>query len=128
MANTTYTLGRSPDCAVVFADESISRLHAEICLADDDRLFVVDCNSQNGTFRKDGDSFVPVRQYLANRAEILRFGLCDTQASYLISLIQNAAPVRKEPESRMLGKHIRCACGAVRRESATCPVCGKRDA
>ena len=42
------TLGRSPDCALVFADDTVSRHHARLELRDG-RWFLVDLDSSNGT-------------------------------------------------------------------------------
>ena len=42
------TLGRAPDCALVFADDTVSRHHARLELRDG-RWFLVDLDSSNGT-------------------------------------------------------------------------------
>ena len=45
----TLEVGRDLQCDVVLADASVSRVHAELVLFDDGRLFVRDRGSQNGT-------------------------------------------------------------------------------
>jgi hypothetical protein len=42
------TLGRSPDCALVFCDDTVSRHHARLELREG-RWFLVDLDSSNGT-------------------------------------------------------------------------------
>jgi hypothetical protein len=42
------TFGRAPDCALVFADDTVSRHHARLELRDG-RWFLVDLDSSNGT-------------------------------------------------------------------------------
>ena len=42
------TLGRAPDCALVFSDDTVSRHHARLELRDG-RWFLVDLDSSNGT-------------------------------------------------------------------------------
>jgi hypothetical protein len=42
------TLGRSPDCELVFGDDTVSRRHARLELRDG-RWFLIDLDSSNGT-------------------------------------------------------------------------------
>jgi hypothetical protein len=42
------TLGRSPDCQLVFCDDTVSRHHARLELRDG-RWFLIDLDSSNGT-------------------------------------------------------------------------------
>lgn len=45
-----FTIGRSPQCDIVLADESVSRNHAELVFYSDGRMLLADCNSSLGTF------------------------------------------------------------------------------
>jgi hypothetical protein len=44
-----FTIGRERNCDVLIADESVSRVHAEIWLAEDGALMMADRGSSNGT-------------------------------------------------------------------------------
>jgi predicted component of type VI protein secretion system len=44
-----FTIGRERSCDVAIADDSVSRVHAEIWLADDGTLMLEDRGSSNGT-------------------------------------------------------------------------------
>jgi pSer/pThr/pTyr-binding forkhead associated (FHA) protein len=48
LTNEHVLIGRSPECDVHIDDESVSRLHARI-LRDEDRFFLEDLRSKNGT-------------------------------------------------------------------------------
>src|SRR5678809_1541964 len=47
---TRFTIGRDRGCDIPIADDSVSRLHAEITLLDGGRVFLTDCHSSNSTF------------------------------------------------------------------------------
>ncbi len=47
-----YRVGRSSDCDFVLKDKSVSRYHAEVTV-NEDRIFVKDLGSRNGTFVED---------------------------------------------------------------------------
>ena len=44
-----FTLGRHPDCELIFEDATVSRRHAILCRRDD-RWFLKDLESSNGTW------------------------------------------------------------------------------
>ncbi len=72
-------IGRSPYADVVLADTSVARRHAEVVVTDDDRFYVTDCASENGTWRRvpsdDGEeNWETIRQGFVASDEILRFG------------------------------------------------------
>ncbi len=72
-----YRIGRDPDINdIVIGDstETMSRQHAELTVARDGRLFYADTGSANGSFRADGDHWVPLeRDYVGNH-ETLKLG------------------------------------------------------
>lgn len=133
-----YTIGRAPTCDIVLADESVSRVHAELAFLVDGRLLVTDCRSTQGTMllRLSGAQ-VPVRQELVSPRDALRFGTVTMPVAELLQAIdgqhpatgvagnvrQKASPVAAAampPEGAGL---VRCACGAVKVKNQRCEVC-----
>ncbi|MCK6484216.1 MAG: SpoIIE family protein phosphatase [Phycisphaerae bacterium] len=66
-------LGRDPDCDIVIDDPLTSRRHARIYQTDDERLFVEDCHSKNGTTVNDQPVSDPVR---LNEGDRVGIGSC----------------------------------------------------
>jgi pSer/pThr/pTyr-binding forkhead associated (FHA) protein len=62
-------LGRQEDCDIVLADEAVSRRHAEIRLANGQRI-LLDLSSSNGTWVR-GE---PVLQHLLRDGDVLQLG------------------------------------------------------
>lgn len=132
-----YTIGRSPTCDIVLADQSVSRVHAELAFLADGKLLVTDCRSTQGTvLLRLGGAAIPVRQELVSPLDKLRFGSVTMPVNELLQAIhlkhppaidgghdrQRAAPVGPmPPEGAGL---VRCACGAVKVKSKLCEVCG----
>jgi DNA-binding CsgD family transcriptional regulator len=65
----TFVLGRSLSCDFVVWDETVSRQHAKITVADG-RVHVCDLGSRNGTFLDDSQ----VRECILSTGQRLRFG------------------------------------------------------
>ena len=57
-----FTIGRDKNCDVAIADDSVSRLHAEIWLAADGALTVADKGSSNGTTLMRNGKASPLRE------------------------------------------------------------------
>lgn len=95
-------MGRSPYADIVIADPSVAEYHAEIVVADDDTIFVVDCGTASGTWRlltKDGrSSWKPIRQAFVGEREILRFGDHECAMSDVLSPV---LPNREAPGKRI---------------------------
>ena len=70
----TLSIGRSLERDVVINDDSVSRKHAEITLARDLRIFVIDAASAAGTSILRNGGWVDVRQDYLNPGEVLRVG------------------------------------------------------
>lgn len=120
-----YTIGRAPDCDIVLADESVSRVHAELAFLEDGKMLVTDCRSTQGT------SLVPhggmartVRQELVSPLDTLRFGSVTMPVRELLRAIQLMQPPVAAPPPGGAGL-VRCECGAVKVKNNPCEVCGK---
>lgn len=74
MSNPKITIGRSTDCDLVLADLTVSRLHAEIELLENNHLLLNDCQSTRGTFVIRGGHEEKIRQQTILRTDFLRFG------------------------------------------------------
>ncbi len=61
MGERTFTIGRDPSCDVPVADESVSRIHAQISFTSEDLIFITDRRSSNGTFVIRGGRREPLR-------------------------------------------------------------------
>jgi hypothetical protein len=119
-----YTIGRSPTCDIVLADESVSRVHAELAFLEDGKLLVTDCRSTQGTvLLRLGCAAIPVRQELVSPLDTLRFGTVTMPVEELLQAIHlKHAPVAPmPPEGAGL---VRCECGAVKVRHNRCEVCG----
>jgi hypothetical protein len=69
-----FTIGRDRSCDVPIADDSVSRLHAEIWLAEDGALMMADRGSSNGTTVIRGGQSFPLRQDVLLPGDQIRMG------------------------------------------------------
>jgi len=119
-----YTIGRAPTCDIVLADESVSRVHAELAFLADGKLLVTDCRSTQGTvLLRVGGAQINVRQELVSPQDALRFGSVTMPVKELLRALDlKCSPVAAmPPEGAAL---LRCACGAVKVKNKRCDVCG----
>lgn len=132
-----YTIGRSPTCDIVLADESVSRVHAELAFLEDGKLLVTDCRSTQGTsLMHHGGEVRAIRQELVSPLDTLCFGTVSMPVKELLQAIHlkyppvvgggyghnKAAPAAPmPPEGAGL---VRCECGAVKVKNNRCEVCG----
>jgi len=128
MSKKSFTIGRDRSVDIPLADPSVSRLHAEIQLLEQDRLFVMDCNSSNGTWLfRDG---IPrrIQQETATSGEQVQFGSVRIAVSDLMDVARRSAmPATPQPKAETLPKSaklVRCGCGAVIALGSECPFCG----
>lgn len=120
-----YSIGRAPDCDIVVADESVSRVHAELAFLDDGKLLVTDCRSTQGTSLIGQDGAVrAIRQELVSSLDTLRFGSVTMPVKELLRAIQLKHPPVADLPPGGPGL-VRCECGAVRAKNNPCEVCGK---
>ncbi|MBV8588311.1 MAG: FHA domain-containing protein [Verrucomicrobia bacterium] len=70
-----FTIGRK-DADIVLTDQQqqVSRLHAELTIADDGSYYLTDCGSSNGTFIKRNNEWEPIRQEYVQSTDEIRFG------------------------------------------------------
>ena len=87
----TYSIGRSTEADIAIPDDTISRLHAELVITDDDQFYLTDCNSSNGSFVVRNDELVEVRQCFVNPDDEIVLGEYRTTALALA----NMAPDRQ---------------------------------
>lgn len=145
-----FTIGRERSCDVPIADESVSRVHAEIWLTSDGALMMTDRGSANGTtVERAGQSFALKDQVVLPSDEI-RFGSVTLPVSELIVAIElknpgaltlagrkpppppPPPPLPKPPPAAnpfgappVAGQEmfVRCHCGAIKRVGQICPGC-----
>ena len=136
----TYSIGRDRAADIPVADDSVSRLHAQVTLSAAGGLFLVDCGSTNGTFliRANGDE-ESISQAHVGMGEAVKFGSVIVAARDLLEALRNfgrppaPAPPLPEPAARGLAspmphsdRLVRCGCGAVRSAKQTCVLCGEK--
>ena len=119
-----YTIGRAPTCDIVLADESVSRVHAELEFLVDGKLLVTDCRSTQGTvLLRVGGAQINVRQELVSPQDALRFGSVTMPVRELLRALDlKCSPVAVMPPAG--AALLRCACGAVKVKNKRCEVCG----
>lgn len=139
-----FKIGRERSCDVAIADESVSRVHAEIWLTSDGALMMTDRGSANGTMlERAGQSFLLKDQVVLPSDEI-RFGSVTLPVSELIIAIElrnpgaltapagvdlrppplpPPPPVPKPPPPAASEMFLRCQCGAIKRVGQLCPGC-----
>ncbi len=69
-----FTIGRSRKCDIVLADDSVSRVHAELICLKDGGLFVTDCHSINGTVLIKNGREKSIGQEFLSKDDVLQFG------------------------------------------------------
>ncbi len=134
MPDRKYTIGRALNCDIVLADESVSRVHAELAFLADGKLLVTDCRSTQGTvLLRSGGAQITVRQELVSPLDTLRFGTVTMPVKELLQAIHLKHPpadvsghdrpspaLAMPPEGAGL---VRCECGAVKVKNKRCEVC-----
>ena len=69
------TIGRKgTDIVLEDSNKQISRLQAELTVTDNDKFYLVDCGSSNGTSLKRQGSWQSVKQEYVTREDEVRFG------------------------------------------------------
>jgi len=129
-----FTIGRERSCDVPIADDSVSRVHAEIWLGDDGALMMADRGSSNGTVLLRHGQELPLTDGVVMAADQVRFGSVTLTVADLIGAIESRAPgalTRNAPSPPPLpppragGALLRCECGAIKKYGQVCPGCHK---
>lgn len=81
----TYSIGRGDENDVVIRDHSVSRNHAELRVDDEGKFQLIDLNSTNGTFVRDGEEWVQVYQAYVAEDERIMFGSTATTVTALLT-------------------------------------------
>ncbi|MFN7922621.1 MAG: FHA domain-containing protein [Bryobacteraceae bacterium] len=144
MTKTTFTIGRDPGADIPVADGSVSRIHAEVTLLDSDRIFLIDCQSSNGTFAVRNGVESPIHQEQLNPGDSVKFGGVTIAVADIVAAIRRkmgaSAPRMAEPAPPPVpaaqgkapkpkrfdteAKLIRCGCGDIKAVGSPCPACG----
>lgn len=141
-----FTIGRDRRCDVPIADDSVSRLHAEIVVAEGSRILLTDCRSSNGTFVIRNGRKETVREAYVAPGDTVQFGSVTMPMTDLLDAIRSrqrppqapaakqAAPApapRPEPgpppradAASGVKPLVRCVCGAVIVKGEKCWICG----
>ena len=140
-----FTIGRERGCDVLIADESVSRVHAEIWL-ENGRIMLADRGSSNGTKLIRGGSSTAVNLEPLQPGDQVKFGSVTLDLNDLIAAVHaknpgalaigagppplpappppppagHAAPAPPPRQGPLL---VRCDCGAIKTMGQICPGC-----
>ena len=98
--------GRETTCDLVLDHSTVSRYHAQIELADDDRVFVCDNDSRNGTFLNRNDSWIRIKKVTLCIGDRIRFGDIE------VSLKDITAVFGRHSNARLEARHFALGTGA----------------
>jgi len=87
-----FTIGRDKHCDVPIFDDSVSRLHAEIWLADDGALMMADRGSVNGTTVVRGKSKFSLNQDVILPGDYIRLGSVMLSAGEIVEAVEAKQP------------------------------------
>jgi hypothetical protein len=93
----TYTIGRDKDCDIPIADDSVSRLHAELTVLADGKLLLADRASSNGTFTIQYGAAQRVTQAYLSPGDHVQFGSAVLAVDDLIDAIREKAAREATP-------------------------------
>jgi len=147
-----FTVGREKGCDIPIADDSVSRLHAEVWLADDGAIMMADRGSSNGTTLLRGGQSFPLRQDVLLPGDQVRFGGVLLSVADIVLAIEARNPGALTPRGAASGIYpppppakappppppppprpparphsggvlVRCECGAIKSLGQVCPAC-----
>lgn len=88
----TFTIGRDKTCDVPIADDSVSRIHAEVWMDSNGALMVADRGSSNGTLViRDGVEF-PARPEALRLSDQVRFGRVTLTMREVVAFVEARNP------------------------------------
>lgn len=106
MGNSSKTIGRGADCDLVLADDSVSRLHAEIEVTEEGYLAVRDLHSSNGTFLHRNEHWIRTRRVILGSQDRIRFGDHEVALGELLALFGNHGRVQLREGYSVRGKPL----------------------
>jgi pSer/pThr/pTyr-binding forkhead associated (FHA) protein len=141
-----FTVGREKGCDIPIADDSVSRLHAEIWMAEDGAIMMADRGSSNGTTLLRGGQSFPLRQDVLLPGDQVRFGGVLLSVADIVLAIESRNPGALSPQGAASGVFppqprkapppppqrraaptggvlVRCDCGAIKSVGQPCPAC-----
>ncbi|MEP2653073.1 MAG: FHA domain-containing protein [Paraglaciecola sp.] len=83
-----YIIGRHSSCDIVLLVNEISSKHAELVIGVDERVFLTDCGSKNGTFLLKEQEWQPVRQTYVQVNDTVSFGSFEISVSRLLDMLK----------------------------------------
>jgi pSer/pThr/pTyr-binding forkhead associated (FHA) protein len=128
------TIGRERNCDIQIADDSVSRVHAEIAVSDDGKLSLRDLASSNGTILIRGGQRRRIQQEFLSATDHVMFGEVVVSVKDLLDTVQSRAQKERPPDkvapvrpaaSVPATQLVRCGCGAVKERFKTCVECGQ---
>jgi FHA domain len=144
-----FSVGRDPGCDIRIADDSVSRVHADLTLTEDGGLLVRDRGSRNGTRLIRGGRSVPIGDAPLRASDEVEFGEARLTAGDLISALRQKFPIASPPAAPVAvgakpapaapqplqpaqpaaspspAKLVRCVCGAIKPAQQLCPECSQ---
>lgn len=128
-----FSIGRDRGCDILIADDSVSRVHAELLLLEDGSIILRDCGSSNGTRLLRKGVPRPVVQEAVSESDQVQFGDASISVAELLAAAQqklhpSKAPARNlsatpGPSASKATKLVRCGCGTIKPVNKPCPEC-----
>ena len=88
------TIGRESNCDLVIEDTTASRHHANIELAEDGSVWVVDADSRNGSFLNRNDAWIRFRKVTLCVGDRIRLGDYEVPLQQLAGVFGKRADVK----------------------------------
>jgi len=94
MKERKFTIGRDRSCDLIVTDDgkTVSRKHAELTITPRGRLFLIDCNSTNGTYLLQNGEARPIQQEYVAPGDTIQLGERVTPVKELLEDIQLKFP------------------------------------
>lgn len=98
----TFLVGRSKkaDIVITDADHSVSGIHLELTEDAEGRYYIIDCNSTNGTFRKRGGRWDPIKQAYIGLDDRLLLGKYPSSIRKLLAMRVEKKTATPSPQKK----------------------------
>jgi pSer/pThr/pTyr-binding forkhead associated (FHA) protein len=116
-----FTIGRDRLCDVPLENDSVSRRHAEVWLAEDGSLRIADLGSSNGTRLIRSGQSTHVDESAMLPGDQVRLGTVTMGVEELVARVETVYPGALRV-ARMA--RIRCICGILKTPGEVCLGCG----